>query len=134
MVRGQQDSFVKLDVETFERCVKGGVATDYNLIWDKCKCGKDKKKTSSLCFNCHVNNRQGERNAFFGKSHSEETKEKLRKAHTGKMNKNCWISVSIEGKVFKNMAEVAKYYQVSRGTVTHRCKSKNFPDWKYLIN
>lgn len=108
-LEGEEDPWRNVDFRgSYNPNWKGGIATDYNLIWDKCECGEDKKKTSSLCFNCHVSSRQGERNAFFGKSHSEETKEKLRRAHTGKENKSCWVGVSIEGKVFKNMVEVAK--------------------------
>lgn len=111
---------------------KGGISTDYDLIWDKCVCGEDKKRVSTLCYDCHIKSRQGSKNPFFGKSHSEETKEKLRKAHTGKSNKSCWVKVSIEGVIFNSITEVAEHYQVSRGTVTYRCKSKNFPDWAYL--
>lgn len=111
---------------------KGGISTEEALIWDTCGCGERKKVVSTLCFNCHVNQRHAERNPFFGKSHSEATKEKIRKAHTDKPNKSCWVGVVISGEVFKNMKEAATHYEVSRGTVTYRCKSKNYPDWNYL--
>lgn len=111
---------------------KGGISADYDLIWDKCVCGEDKKRVSALCYNCHVNSRQGSKNPFFGKTHSEEAKEKIRKARSEDINNIGWVKVSIEGVVFNNKSEAARHYQVSRGTVTHRCKSINFPDWIYL--
>jgi group I intron endonuclease len=61
---------------------KGGISR----IKFKCPiCGKETNttnKNTSTCKQC--DDRNGENNSFFGKHHSEETKEKLRKSHIGK--------------------------------------------------
>lgn len=75
--------------------------------------------------------RTGERNSFYGKTHSVETKDLLRKQKLGKKPANA-LKTSAEGKVFNSGAEAAVFFNISNGTVSHRVRSKNYPEWFYL--
>ena len=57
---------------------------------------------------------------------SEETKEKMRKAHSKRAN-----SVCIDNVVFPSVSEASRQLKTAASTIRKRLKSKNFPDWNY---
>lgn len=68
--------------------------------------------------------RIGEKNPFFGKTHSEETRQRLANANKGKLPVNT-NQIEIDGIVYKSQAEAARQLGVCVATITHRLKSKN---------
>lgn len=77
--------------------------------------------------------RCGEKNPFFGKSHSLETKLRLSEAMKGSVPKNA-KSVEINGVLYSSMAEASRALSVPVPTIHHRVRSKNpkFSDWRLL--
>ena len=71
----------------------------------------------------------GENNSFYGKHHSEKTKEKLSKIHQGKKPTNM-RKVIVDSTVFESVAECARYFNVCNATVIFRIKSKHW-NWFY---
>jgi group I intron endonuclease len=80
----------------------------------------------------HAKNRTGNKNPFYGKTHTPETREKLSKIHTGRSNPSCWKAVSCEGVVYESISKAANHFNVCGGTIIHRIKSKNYPDYFYV--
>lgn len=94
-----------------------------------CKCGNRINSVSKSCIKCL--DRTGENNPFYGKSHSDEAKEKIKKSRLGKYTGNQEIEVLIEGEVFKSLSEAARKFSISVATVSNRIKNKKFNNWKY---
>lgn len=84
-------------------------------------------------------NKTGEKNHFYGKKHSQETKEHLSK----KQKENCkllsleeklkrfphMIMISIDGVLYNSLTEASKILNINRQTIGHRVKSKNFESY-----
>jgi hypothetical protein len=75
----------------------------------------------------------GENNPFFGKSHSEETKEKLRKANTGKSynlgayrspEQRAKISASLKGRKNPHVSKALKGRKVPKETIAKMLESR----------
>ena len=77
--------------------------------------------------------RTGERNAFFGKKHSEETKKHWAEIKKGMLPPNL-KPVSIEGVTFESASAAGRSLGLAVSVVTWRVKSNNpiFADWKWL--
>src|SRR5690606_31520062 len=75
--------------------------------------------------------RTGENNPFYGKSHSEETKNKLSQKMKGKLPPNT-KKVEIDGKVYPSASKAAKELGVATATITNRVRSKKFPTYRFL--
>lgn len=77
--------------------------------------------------------RVGELNPFFGKSHSDETKEKIRTSRLGVKPSN-QIKVSINGIEYPSITEAGRQLDTPTVTVLYRIKSNNkkFSEWKFL--
>lgn len=88
----------------------------------------------------------GEKNPFYGKTHSDETKIKISQAsksrlagikkseeHKRKMRESSpnKIRVSVDGVVYESFSEASATLGVSRKTISNRAKNPNFPN--YLI-
>ena len=122
-----------------ERNDKFGLNGKNNGNWKggkcKCRCGNDLSYSAkgNLCINCI--DRSGNKNSFYNKKHSEETKEKIRKKALvrlkNKKPKNI-RKVMIGNKIFETVTEAAKYFAVVCATILFRIKSKNFNDYKYV--
>jgi group I intron endonuclease len=94
-----------------------------------CKCGNKMAIGATTCGGCR--DRDKDKNPFFGKKHSEETIEKLRKAHKGKSRPESCKIVCIGDTEYKSLAYTAQVLGVVPATVLNRIKSKNYPDYKY---
>lgn len=107
-----------------------------NLKHNCQNCGKPVSYSSMVgkgyCNSCR--DRSGKNNPFFGKKHSPETIAKLKAVcgRSGKDNPNS-KKVYAEGIIYDSASECAKAHNMKAvGTVTNRCRSKNFPNWYFL--
>ena len=98
------------------------------------KCGVElsnstKHRRGTTCNACR--DRTGSKNPFFGKTHSEATKTKLRKARAGKEGNN-QKPLMAEGILFNSNKKAAAHFNISIALVTYRIKSHKYTDWYYL--
>lgn len=80
------------------------------------------------CLDCR--DKCGNKNPFFGKHHSESTKQKLRQNRLGIKPKNSQ-KVRIEGIIYASKAEAAKALGVSNGLISYRFK-QNYPNYEII--
>jgi len=75
----------------------------------------------------------GGKNPFYGKKHSDETKEKLRLANLGKVPVNI-RKISIDGTTYDSLASASRDLNIPIPTVHYRIKSSNikFNNYKYI--
>lgn len=92
----------------------------------------EERKMASRAFFTHRDYR-GDKNPFHGKSHSTETKEKLRKANLGKKPPN-QVKVRIDGVVYESLKEASRNLGVPVPTVFHRVHNTNpkFTEWQLM--
>lgn len=96
------------------------------------KCGCDISYKSSLGRNlCSVCIKTGKENPFYGKTHSDETRNTIKRKAMGNKNRPL-IKVKVDDEIFNSCSECAKKFNISNGSVTHRIKSDNFPNWSYV--
>lgn len=90
------------------------------------------KKHSEETKNKMSNKLIGEANPFYGKKHSEETKQKM--SETAKKRKGSPTSkkVSVGDLIFNSASEAAKYFDISVGTASYRCRN-NIKNWSWII-
>jgi group I intron endonuclease len=103
---------------------KGGTTYSY------CQCGIRKKPKAKTCSRCR--DRFGINNPFHGKTHSEETKAKLRdiaNARTTKPSNS--KKVMADGILYQTGHEAAKAFGITRGLVNYRCKSDKY-NWMFV--
>lgn len=94
-----------------------------------CLCGNTMAFTAKTCITCV--NRSGAKNSFYGKKHSDEVKEILRRKNKGKIPPNRKV-VSINGVIYSSMKEASLSLGLHLTVVRYRCCiSKNilFKDW-----
>lgn len=105
---------------------KGGISKK------QCKCGKDitsNNKTCSVCID-----RTGKNNPFYGKTHSEETKQKLREHASRRTTKpSNSKKVVADGVEYITAQAAATAYNISRGLVNYRCNSEKY-NWQFKNN
>lgn len=75
--------------------------------------------------------RIGEKNSFFGKSHSEESKEKIRQAKLGSKPSNA-MKVSINGTMYDSVREACVSVGISYPTMIKRLKSDD-PNYSFVL-
>lgn len=96
-----------------------------------CKCGTRINSNSNSCIKCKK--MSGENNHFYGKTHSEESKEKIRQKHFGKYNGNQEKIVIIENIEYKSLSEASRVLEINASTILFRIKSNNkkFTNYNY---
>lgn len=103
---------------------KGGTTYSY------CDCGTRKKPKAMTCNKCR--DRSGINNPFYGKTHSEETKQKLREYANNRVTKpNNSKRVIADGVLYSTACEAARAFGITRGLVNYRCKSDKY-DWMFV--
>lgn len=106
---------------------KGGVTYVY------CECGKKIGYGHTHCNKCRP--RSESDNPFYGKQHTDETKNILREKRTGVYNGNQNIPIIIDGVEYRSSGEASKILNIPMVTIRWRVKSKNkkFENYKYKI-
>jgi group I intron endonuclease len=94
----------------------------------KCKKEMQRANKGGFCKECRT--RDGKKNSFFGKSHSEETKRKIADSHKGLKKPANSRPVLLDGKWYESVKEAARQLNVCSATICYRIKSKNY-DYKY---
>ena len=110
---------------------KGGISKS-NCV----SCNIEIKGNANKCKNCFFKERDvnKDKNPFYNKKHSKETKEKISQSRLGKYNGNQEKIVIVEGKEYKSLSETAKVFGVVPATILNRIKSKNYPNYSYRKN
>ena len=67
--------------------------------------------------------RYGEKNSFYGKHHSEETKQKIREKNLGKKNLSCSKQVIVNGVIYESASMCAKELNIPLVTVAYRARN-----------
>lgn len=75
--------------------------------------------------------RTGDKNPFYGKRHSNKTKEKLHLKNLGNKPPN-QIKVIINNVVYDSLSDAAKVFKCTRTTISNRCKSKSFLNYLFV--
>lgn len=100
-------------------------------------CGKPTPRSLfDRCSSCAMKklDRSGEHNSFYGKHHTEETKEKIRQHHLSANIKPAnSIKISIYGVFYESYHDASRKLNINHGTVRHRCRSKNILYKDYII-
>jgi hypothetical protein len=86
------------------------------------KSDEHRKKLSDI-----AKNRTGEKNSFFGRTHSDETKKKIGDHFRGKRPANAKY-ISIDGTIYSSTRTASEALGVYAGTLYYRANSKNFPN------
>ena len=94
-----------------------------------CKCGSRIKSKNNTCASCR--DMKGVNNPFFGKHHSQETKNKLSKSKTGKLNGNNSKKIKINGVIYPSVAEASRILNVKLVTLAYRARN-NIMNHSYI--
>lgn len=121
-----------------ERKEKYGRKEDKNGNWKggvyekktTCKCGNNKDYYAKKCEECY--DKTGKNNPFYGKSHTEESKNKIKKAKKGEYHGSQNKRVTNGEETFKSLSEAARSENVSAGAIHNRLNKDTFPKWKYV--
>lgn len=114
---------------------RGSIIGSKNPNWKGgktfCKCGSRINSVSKTCIKCK--DVSGNNNPFYGKKHSNKTKEKLSSLKKGVYKGNQEKPVIIENVEYKSVSLAAKILQVVPATILNRIKSKNikYKNYKY---
>jgi group I intron endonuclease len=95
---------------------KGGKSFIY------CVCGKRIGYGNNYCIKCIP--RSDENNPFYGKKHSDETKDIIRKKRKGKKPTNM-RQILIDDKLYESLTEASRVTGIPTPTILWRLKSKN---------
>lgn len=103
---------------------KGGISKK------QCKCGKDIAPINETCSDCRE--RSGDNNPFYGKTHSDDVKQKLSELKKGNKPSNT-LYIEIAGIVYYGLSEASKATGIKPTTIWHRINSKNekYKNYKY---
>lgn len=100
-------------------------------------CGKEIRVTGErinqkTCGKCST--RAGENNTFYGKKHSEESKEKIRQSKIGKKQLQCAKKCCINNVIFESCSDAARKMSIQNKTMSNRLRSKNelFKNYYYI--
>jgi group I intron endonuclease len=94
--------------------------------------GDEKAKEISKKLSEHASSRTGEKNPFYGKNHSFETKEKLSKSRSGIKPSNR-VKISINGVIYESYNDASKYLGLPVTTIRWRCLSDSPKYIEYFL-
>ena len=73
----------------------------------------------------------GSKNPFYGKKHSDDSKDKMRKKNLGKKPVNM-RKVKIDNTVYESVTDASRHLNVCAATIIYRIKSANYKEYIYL--
>lgn len=96
-----------------------------------CKCGNRISGKSITCSKCR--NRNGDKNPFYNKKHSEETKQKISNKRFGKYDGQQNKPIIIDNIEYRSAGEASGFLNIPMTTIRWRIISKNpkFINYKY---
>ena len=89
----------------------------------KCECGNSKSYYSLKCNNCV--DKSGVNNAFYGKNHTKETKDKLSLLQKGSIKNGCNKIFLIDDIEYRTLKDASDKLNILEATIQHRLNSKN---------
>jgi len=97
----------------------------------KCKCGKKIASSSETCSSCR--DRSSEKNPFYNKTHTDETRKTLSEKRMGKKPQNI-KKIFIFGNIYNGLTEASTKTGIKGTTIWHRIHSKNkkYENYKYI--
>lgn len=123
-------------VELIKKCISSrrSYKGENNPNWKGgvtfCDCGSRIDPKAKTCGKCR--DKSGANNPFYGKTHSEDTKQKLREYANSRTTKpNNSRKVMADGVLYSTAYEAARAFAITRGLVNYRCKSEKY-DWKFV--
>ena len=93
--------------------------------------GEEKAREMKEKISLRASKKIGEKNPFFGKHHSEETKQKLAKANKGRKNETQAKKVLYNGVIYESAADCGRKIGISNVTVSYRAKN-NIYGFSYI--
>lgn len=92
--------------------------------------GKEKAKFLKENLKLKIQNRgiSKEKNPFYGKKHSEETKINLKKIWVERAVRK----INIDGIIYSGASEASRILNLPRTTIFNRCKNPKFPTWNFV--
>lgn len=99
-------------------------------------CGNYKYYKSTRCKVCNEKDRKGEKNSFYGKTHSKETLNKIKKTKilNQKILKhslpNNTCAIEYDGKKYESATSLSKILGCTPATILNRCRSDKFSNYK----
>ena len=94
------------------------------------KCGGYIGHYSETCAECR--DYTGEKNSFYGKTHSDATKEKISTALKGRPNLRDRKRITVDGNTYHSLTEAARVLNMNASTLAHRARSVNYPNVYYI--
>lgn len=95
-----------------------------------CDCGARIDPKAATCGKCR--DKSGANNPFYGKIHTEETKQKLREyAKNRTVKPSNSKKVLADGTLYETAYKAARAFGITRGLVNYRCKSDKY-DWMFV--
>lgn len=92
--------------------------------------GEEKAKEISKKLSKIASARIGDKNTFYGKKHTTETKEKIRQANTGRKPPNV-RKIIIDDNEYESLSDANRKLDIKVPTIWHRLKSENYPNYNY---
>lgn len=96
--------------------------------------GEEESTKISKKLSDHASKRVGDKNPFFGKQHSEESKDKIRNERLGKYHGSQNIRIVIDGVLYNSYSEASKSLGIPIVTIRWRCLSKNSKFINYQLD
>lgn len=93
--------------------------------------GEEKAKEISDKMSKKASLKTGNKNPFYGKTHTNETKEKIRQSKIGKKPPNM-RKIIINNNVYESLNDAHRTLDIKVTTIWHRLKSKNYPNYNYI--
>lgn len=81
----------------------------------------------------NASKRIGNKNAFYGKVHSPDTRKRISDANKGRLPINTQ-KVEIDGVIYNSKSEAGRTLNVATATISNRCNNNKFPTYKTLDN
>jgi group I intron endonuclease len=94
--------------------------------------GRHHTEESRAKLSIKAQQRTGVKNSFYGRTHSEETKQKIRAVHLGKPNVACAFKVRVDGVEYASASVCATQLNMCLGTVLNRCRNPNFGGYELI--